>query len=225
MSDNNGFVIHEPNKFSKFIKDELDIPFKIAIHGLENSFSSLVTRKALESIGLSLGYDAIPVYSKSARNTVNEVMNRKISLGVVASINNNVGFVDETRQAFLDNGGTMLCITCCTLEIEQCLIAHQSIVDINQVLAIKAHPMALRQCLEKLSHKYPHIKLLDSSNEDDTAKCALDIASGIVPSTTATLASEEVIQGDARIKCIKKRMETRHPNITTFPIFMSSPLP
>lgn len=76
------------------------------------------------------------------------------------------------------------------IEIMQCLMAHPSVNNIQQIKEVFGHPQAVSQCKRTFAEKYPDIVLTPGQDHDDTALCAQRVANSELPKTTATLASQ-----------------------------------
>ncbi len=106
-----------------------------------------------------------------------------IDLGVFPIENSNGGIVIEAVQAMAKHRFQIKKIF--EIDVHQNLLVMPG-TNPDQITTITSHDQALKQCRMYLKRKWPSVELEEYA---DTAKAAGDLASGLLPPTTAVIAS------------------------------------
>ncbi len=200
----------------QYIKNKEEIfPKKnilVGIHGIEGSFTHESVLLFLEEIGINSNKINFK-YLIEAKKVIDAVEKGEIERGVFCIANSGSGAYVESAIAMAERNFEVLSIY--GMEILQCLISSPSIKKISEIKEVFGHPQAISQCKRTFAEKYPEIKLISGKDSDDTALCAKKIKDGLLPKTTATLASK--IAGDLYgLKILEYGMHHDPFNTTTF---------
>jgi len=133
----------------------------------------------------------------------------QIDLGVFPLFNNSVGLIEPALDAI--EKYNFCRIDKVPLLVEQCLLARKG-VTVEQILTITSQGPAIEQCQRRLHRHWRHV---DIDLYSDTAKAAHDLANGILPATTAVIASRDA----ARIyglNVLEKPFQDDAENMTAF---------
>lgn len=154
---------------------------KIGIMGAKGSFTdeagqTLVMKDRLSGAALE--------YLVSAENVLAALEAGEIDLGIFPIENSNGGIVIEAVHAMAKHRFQVEKMF--EMEVRMNLMARKG-VNPDQITSITSHDQALKQCRMYLKRRWPGIELTEYA---DTAKAAADLAAGILPETTAVLASE-----------------------------------
>jgi len=159
----------------------------VGIHGIEGCFTHESALRLCEDLSI----DASKIdfkYLIDAKGVVGAVDRGEIDRGVFCIANSGSGAYIESMKIMGEYNFDILALY--GMEIMQCLMADKTITDVSQVEEVFGHPQAISQCERTFAEKYPHIKLIKGTDEDDTALCAKRISEGKFSTTTATLASQ-----------------------------------
>lgn len=153
---------------------------KIGIMGAKGSFSeeaarTYVNKEALQDVELD--------YLVSAEAVLSALEDGSIDLAIFPIENNNGGIVIEAVHAMAKHRFQVKKIF--EIDVHQNLLAKKG-VNPDRITAITSHDQALKQCRMYLKRKWPGVEIEEYA---DTAKAAADLASGILPETTAVIAS------------------------------------
>lgn len=177
----------------QYIKDKEEVfpadkeRISVGIHGIEGSFTHESTLRICEELGFNPEKVDFK-YLIEGKKVLQAVEDGEIDRGVFCIANSGSGAYVESASAMAKYNFDILAIY--GMEILQCLLAHPSIKNINQIKEVFGHPQAISQCKRTFAEKYPGIKLVAGNDADDTALCAKRIKDGELPETTATLASQ-----------------------------------
>ncbi|MEK7100860.1 MAG: prephenate dehydratase domain-containing protein [Patescibacteria group bacterium] len=158
---------------------------KIGIMGAEGSFSEEAARKYIETERVS---DAELVFLVSAERVLTALEDGSIDTGIFPIENSNGGIVIEAVHAMAKH----------RFQVEKMfeIDVHQNLLVVpgtnpEQITAITSHDQALKQCRMYLKRKWPGV---DLSEYEDTAKAAADLRAGVLPPTTAVIASRRAAE-------------------------------
>ncbi len=154
---------------------------KIGIMGAEGSFSEEAARKYIETEKLA---DAKLDYLISAERVLGGLEEGAIDLGIFPIENSNGGIVIEAVHAMAKHRFRV--VKMFEIDVHQNLLALPG-TNPDQISVITSHDQALKQCRMYLKRKWPGVELIEY---EDTAKAAADLSSGVLPATTAVIASK-----------------------------------
>ena len=159
----------------------------VGIHGIDGCFTHEALMRFLEENGI-LETRVAPKFLVTAENVLEAVTSGKTDLGIFAVANSGSGAYVSSMAPL--GKYTFKVKAVVGMEIMQCLLAHSSVKDVEDVNEVFGHPQAVSQCKRTLEESYPRLKVIAGTDADDTALCAKRIAEGELPRTTATLASQ-----------------------------------
>jgi prephenate dehydratase len=152
---------------------------KIGVMGARGSFSEQAGELYLKKENLDAG-EILPLIS--AENVLTALNKGEIDRGIFPIENSNGGIVIEAVYAMAKHN----------FEIEQMfeLDVHHMLlvkphVTSSHIDTIASHDQALKQCRMYLKRVWPEAEIVPYA---DTAKAAEDLASGVLPDTTAVIA-------------------------------------
>jgi prephenate dehydratase len=153
---------------------------KIGVMGAEGSFSDqagalYITREALE------GATIVPLVT--AEGVLGALQSGAIDKAIFPVMNNNGGIVIEAMHAM--SKYTFVIETMFEMDIHHMLLGKDGVTK-NDITAITSHDQALKQCRGYLDTNWPEADIMPYK---DTAQAAADLASGVLPKTTAVIAS------------------------------------
>lgn len=154
---------------------------RIGIMGAAGSFSEEAARKYIEKESIA---NAEIQYLVSAEKVLTSLEAGESELGIFPIENSNGGIVIEAVHAMASHRFKVK--TLFEIDVHQNLMVKKG-VNPDQITAITSHDQALKQCRMYLKRKWPGIDLQEYA---DTAKAAEDLAKGILPETTAVIASK-----------------------------------
>ena len=154
---------------------------KIGIMGARGSFSEEAAQKYIELVSVP---DPEIQYLVSAEKVLTSLENGESDRGIFPIENSNGGIVIEAVYAMARHQFSVERI----FEID----VHQNLLVIpgtnpQEITRITSHDQALKQCRMYLKRKWGGVELTEYA---DTAKAAEDLASGVLPKTTAVIASK-----------------------------------
>ncbi len=162
-----------------------DLNMKIGIMGAEGSFSEEAARKYIQTEKVS---DAELVFLVSAERVLTALEDGSIDTGIFPIENSNGGIVIEAVHAMAKH----------RFQVEKMfeIDVHQNLLVVpgtnpEQITTITSHDQALKQCRMYLKRKWPGV---DLSEYEDTAKAAADLRAGVLPPTTAVIASRRAAE-------------------------------
>lgn len=160
----------------------------VGIHGIAGCFTHESALRLCEELGIDSNQLDLK-YLVEAENVIKAVVNGETDRGVFAMANSGSGAYVSSAHSMGNYQFDIQAIY--GMEVLQCLIAYPSIKSVEEIKEVFGHPQAVSQCKRTFAEKYPDIKLTAGIDSDDTALCVKKIASGELPKTTATLASQE----------------------------------
>jgi prephenate dehydratase len=153
---------------------------RIGVMGAEGSFSEqagymYAAREALAEV--------VIVPCVTAEGVLNALDSKAIDKAIFPVMNNNGGIVIEALHAM---GKYMFAIeTMFDMDIHHMLLTAEGVTK-EDITAITSHDQALKQCRGYLDKNWPEADVMPYK---DTAQAAADLAAGILPRTTAVIAS------------------------------------
>ena len=159
---------------------------KVGIHGIEGCF----THESILRFCEKNKFDKDKLDLKfliTTENVLDALAKGKIDRGVFAMANSGSGAYVSSMGPMGKYNYDVLAVY--GMKIMQCLVVHSE-ASLESIDEVFGHPQAVSQCKRTLMEKYPQLKLVYGKDDDDTAICAKKIASGEIPKTTATLASQ-----------------------------------
>lgn len=154
---------------------------KIGIMGAKGSFSEEAARKYIETEKIP---NAEIQYLISAENVLTSLEAGESDLGIFPIENSNGGIVIEAVHAMATHRFKVKKMF--EIDVHQNLLVARG-TNADEITVVASHDQALKQCRMYLKRKWPGIELQEYA---DTAKAAEDLASGILPSTTAVIAAK-----------------------------------
>lgn len=134
------------------------------------------------------GVSAELEYLVSAERVLTALEEGVIDTGIFPIENSNGGIVIEAVYAMARHRFTVEKMF--EIDVHQNLMALPG-TNPDQVTEITSHDQALKQCRMYLKRKWPGVEIAEYM---DTAKAAEDLAAGILPPTTAVIASKAAAQ-------------------------------
>ncbi len=148
--------------------------------GAQGSFSEEAGRTYAEKAGLK-GHKL--AYLINAERVLTELEAGTIDIGIFPIENSNGGIVLEAVHAMSKHNFTIKKIF--EIDIHHNLLVKKGI-SAGQIKKITSHDQAIKQCRMYLKRKWPEV---DIEVYEDTAKAAADLSKGVLPKTTAVIAS------------------------------------
>ena len=153
---------------------------RIGIMGAQGSFSEEAARTYAAKAGLKKFKLA---YLINAERVLSSLEAGEVDLGIFPIENSNGGIVLEAVHAMAKHNFTIKKIF--EIDIHHNLLVKKGI-GAGQIKKITSHDQAIKQCRMYLKRKWEDV---DIEVYEDTAKAAADLASVILPKTTAVIAS------------------------------------
>ena len=149
--------------------------------GAQGSFSEEAARKYIETEKIS---NPEIQYLISGENVLGSLEAGKSDIGIFPIENSNGGIVIEAIYAMAKHHFSVKKIF--EIDVHQNLLVKRGI-NPEHITTIASHDQALKQCRMYLKRKWPGVDLQEYA---DTAKAAADLSSGVLPETTAVIASK-----------------------------------
>ncbi len=157
----------------------------IGVSGAPGSFSEEAARTYSAKIGLKKPEIR---YLITVENVLAALDVGDITTGIFPIENSNGGIVIETVYAMAKHNFSIKKIF--EIDVHHCLISAKG-ATVDGIKQIVSHDQALKQCRMYLKRKWPKVKV---GEYQDTAKAAQDLASGVLPASTAVIASRAAAQ-------------------------------
>lgn len=154
---------------------------RIGISGVEGSFSEEAARTYARKEGIS---DVDIAYLVSVEGVLSALEAGSIDTGIFPIENSNGGIVIEAVYAMAAHRFSVIKLF--EIDVHQNVLVKKG-VNPEHIASITSHDQALKQCRMYLKRKWPGIELTEYA---DTAKAAKDLSEGILPETTAVIASK-----------------------------------
>ncbi|MBU6310579.1 hypothetical protein KGO06_01440 [Patescibacteria group bacterium] len=148
---------------------------RIGISGAPGAFS--------QQAALTVDPAAEIIFLVSVENVLTELERGTLDCGVFPIENSTGGVVIEAVYAMAKHRFAIEKMF--EIEVNQNLLVKKG-VTASDVTAITSHDQALKQCRMYLKRMWPNVELVPYA---DTALAAKDLASGVLPETTAVVAS------------------------------------
>ncbi len=155
------------------------LSMKIGVMGARGSFSEQAGEMYLKKEGIENG-EILPLIS--AENVLMALNKGEINRAIFPIENSNGGIVLEAVYAMAKYNFAIE--TMFELDVHHMLLVKVG-VNASHINTIASHDQALKQCRMYLKRTWPEC---DIAPYADTAKAAEDLASGILPDTTAVIA-------------------------------------
>lgn len=152
----------------------------IGISGARGSFSEEAARTYAGKIGLKK-YETR--YLVSVDNVLSALEDGSITLGIFPIENSNGGIVIEAVYAMAKHNFHIKKIF--EIDVHHNLLVKKG-VRAGDIKLITSHDQAIKQCRMYLRRRWPKVKVKEYA---DTAKAAEDLAKGVLPKSTAVIAS------------------------------------
>jgi prephenate dehydratase len=152
----------------------------IGVSGAPGSFSEQAGRQHAKNIG---ELDAEIKFLISVEGVLQALEDGAIDIGVFPIENSNGGIVIEAVHAMAKHVFSVEKMF--EIDVHQNLLAKKGAKtsDINKIVS---HDQALKQCRMYIKREWPGVEIEEYA---DTAKAAADLASGVLPATTAVVAA------------------------------------
>lgn len=179
---------------------------RIGISGAQGSFSEGAARIYARS-------NKIKKYSLdyliSVENVLSALEKGKVDLGIFPIENSIGGVVIEAVHAMAKHRFGIKKLF--DINIHQNLLAHKGIAA-KDIKVITSHDQALKQCRAYLKRRWSKVKVVEY---EDTAKAAEDLASGVLPKSTAVIASAAAAD-IYDLKILGRSIQDQKTNYTSF---------
>ncbi len=158
---------------------------KIGVMGARGSFSEQAGERYIAEQKIIDG-EIVPLVS--AENVLSALENNAIECGIFPIENSNGGIVLEAVHAMAAH--RFLIERMFELDVHHMLIVKPG-VTASHITTISSHDQALKQCRMYIKRTWGEADILPYA---DTAKAAADLASGVLPDTTAIIASRRAAE-------------------------------
>ncbi len=179
---------------------------KIGVMGARGSFSEKAGEKYISEMGL-VGAEILPLVS--AETVLSALEAGECDRGIFPIENSNAGIVLEAVHAMAKHRFSIEKMF--ELDVHHTLLA-KSGVTAAHIRAIASHDQALKQCRMYIKRIWPDAEVVPFI---DTAKAAEALAQGVLPDTTAVIASKgcAVLYG---LSILEESIQDLKYNYTTF---------
>lgn len=178
----------------------------IGVSGVRGSFSE----EAARTYALKNGLKQYRIeYLVSVENVLSALEEGRITLGVFPIENSNGGIVIEAVHAMAKHRFSIKKIF--EIDVHHNLLVRRG-VKTDEVKTITSHDQAIKQCRMYLKRRFPKVKVKEYS---DTAKAAEDLAKGLLPKSTAVIASRAAAQIN-RLDILEESIQDLKFNFTSF---------
>lgn len=174
---------------------------KIGVMGAKGSFS--------EQAGLVYAPEAEIVLLVSAENVLQALDDGEIERGIFPIENSNGGIVIEAVHAMAKHTFTIEKMF--EIDIHHTLLVKPG-TKASSIQTVSSHDQALKQCRMYLRRVWPEAEIVPYS---DTATAAKDLAAGLLPETTAVIASRRCAELYG-LEVLEESIQDLKFNYTTF---------
>lgn len=178
----------------------------IGISGAKGSFSEEAARTYAAKNNLK---NFTISYLISVENVLSALEGDEIDLGIFPIENSNGGIVIEAVHAMAKHRFAIKKIF--EIDVHQNLLVKHG-VTADKIKNIVSHDQALKQCRMYLKRVWPKVKLREYA---DTAKAAEDLSSGVLPVSTAVIASRTAAQMH-KLDILEESIQDLKFNYTSF---------
>lgn len=156
-----------------------------------------------------IGKEVDITFCIDAEGVLKAVEGGEVDYGIFPVVNSRGGLVKMAYKAMGDY--LFEVIDELWFEVYQCLMVLPGVKK-EDITQISTHEQAIRQCERYINSELSHAKIVEW---EDTAKAAKDLSEGVLPATTAVIASSRAahIYG---LELLDKGIQDNHPNLTTF---------
>lgn len=179
---------------------------KIGVSGNIGSFSEEAATKYCTKNNIA---DYELFYLINVENTLTDLDNGKIDKAVFPIENSNGGIVLEAVRAMSKHNFEIENMF--EIDVKHCLLVKPG-TNPSDIKKIASHPQALKQCRMYLKRKWVETELEEYT---DTASAAKDISKGILPDTTAAIASAHCAEL-YNLDILEESIQDLKFNFTTF---------
>lgn len=176
---------------------------KVAIQGIKGSYHDIAIHNFFEKEDVDL------VCCDNFKHVFDSVKQNNQILGIVAVENTIAGTIMQTFNLFRENDVSIFGEI--KLRISHCLAALPG-QKIKDIIEVRSHPIALRQCEEFLDSRKWEI-----TEGEDTASSARDISEKKIAGRAAICSVQAA--KDYNLEILEKGIETNKHNFTRFLIF------
>lgn len=178
----------------------------IGVSGVRGSFSEEAARAYAHKAGLKHYKVA---YLVTVENVLAALEAQEITLGIFPIENSNGGIVIESVHAMSKHRFSIKKLF--EIEVVMNLLVKKR-TTAHQIKRITSHDQALKQCRLYLKRKWPKVKVAEYP---DTAKAAEDLAKGLLPASTAVIASRAAAQLN-KLDILEESIQDLKYNYTSF---------
>lgn len=178
----------------------------IGVSGVPGSFSEEAARVYAAKMGIKTFKIS---YLVTVENVLAALDKKEVTLGIFPVMNSIGGIVLETVQAVSKHNFAVKKIF--KIEIHQNLMVKKGTAP-NKIKQILSHDQAVKQCHAYLKRVWPKVKV---GAYPDTAKAAKDLAEGILPASTAVIASRAAAKL-YKLDILGESIQDDKNNLTTF---------
>ncbi len=179
---------------------------KIGVMGAKGSFSEKAGEDYIAQNNVS---DAEIVPLVSAEAVLAAIENGEIDKGIFPIENSNGGIVIEAVYAMAKH--RFMVEKMFEIDVHHMLLVKPG-VTASHITAVSSHDQALKQCRMYLKRTWPDAEIEPYA---DTAKAAADLASGVLPDTTAVIAPRRCAELYG-LEILEESIQDLKFNYTTF---------
>lgn len=177
----------------------------IGIMGAKGSFSEEAARTYMNKEGISADIS----YLVSAERVLTALEEGSVDRGIFPIENSNGGIVIEAVYGMARHRFSIEKLF--EIDVHQNLLVLPG-TNADHITEITSHDQALKQCRMYLKRKWPGVEINEYA---DTAKAAEDLANGILPPSTAVIASKAAAE-IYNLDILEESIQDLKFNYTTF---------
>jgi prephenate dehydratase len=189
--------------------------YRIWIHWLFWSFSHEAAEKIFPTVFPDNNYELVELVD--SENVFNNVSEWTVDIWICAIANSWSWCYTETIKAISSNNVKLLSTT--VMPLNMCLVTKKEINNFEDINKIYWHPVAIRQCEEKIKKFLTDTPIEPCSDKMDTALSAKLLSEWDLDSKTWVFCSEKTIDLYDNLKVFKSEMHHDPRNATFFIIF------
>lgn len=179
---------------------------KIGVMGAKGSFSEKAGEEYIIQQTIAKA-EILPLVSAEA--VLSAIEDKQIDKGIFPIENSNGGIVIEAVHAMAAHRFTVERMF--EIDVHHMLLVKPG-VTASHITAISSHDQALKQCRMYVKRIWPEADILPYA---DTAKAAADLASGLLPDTTAVIAPRRCAEMYG-LEILEESIQDLKFNYTTF---------
>ncbi len=180
--------------------------FKISVQGIAGCFTAQAAQQYCHNKGIQ---NPSLHYATTSANVIDDVMQQRASIGIMAINNDQGGLVGESIDALLGKHYTI--VDTVVIVVRQMLLAKNALT-LDQITDVYSHDQAIKQCQDFVNTQLSHCRI---HAIDDTALAAQNLKNGLYNSTTAVIASKNAAEL-YELKTLKQDIQTLDNNTTLF---------